>query len=326
MIGFIFFLLIAIPIVLFWGGIGFFVLDFATDGLLTIIFKTAPIIVISFIVFLLIKERFDAFIKTTIQEKNKSIKKDISSSRLSFLNELFGLTEIECYAFKFDGINFWFPDFLRFKTSKELKCESFREIRVIKKMVVTIPEVAKLPSHSRWQYQRVDGGPDRRHKDNKLIYATQRNVVMILGKHRNQKLIIYSKPESKDLANAVKKFNVLLETQSSTDFNLQYSRYQSLYNDLIIYKALIQNPMEEKNKLEDIDRSFSSLSYDYKEVDDDLRMRYEGMKQDLKRTGGEIKSYEMKIREIELGLQYIIKDIKDSISDQDHLKNIILKT
>jgi hypothetical protein len=147
----------------------------------------------------------------------------IPEDRAKFFQETFGLTVDEMGQFHFDGCLFHVGNGVPYWELKSITCTEVRDVSVVN---------SQLPHTSSWQHERVNGGPDRRYKNN-AITRTSRRFQLLFVAASEYRFVIYSQPSSyyaSKVNDALQKINKFLAISQIIDLEASFNEYSKAFH------------------------------------------------------------------------------------------------
>lgn len=228
-------------------------------------------------------------------------RKPIRRDRAEFLNQTFGLTVDELRLLHFDGRFFYF------NLSRKQPYEKFESVACLFQGIVRVTN-PKIPHTTSWRYTRVDGGPDRRYKNNPRIMTSCKVVLGFRGK-RVRKMIAYHLPRS-EINTALRKINRLLIAAQVVDLERRFELFAEFYSRYVKLRSSLDKAKKKLVNLMSVLESFDRLSENVMPSDVDLSSKYSAILAERSRLIAAIERIDSKMEICADGMSSVVQDIQ----------------
>ncbi len=215
------------------------------------LWRKAPWLIISL---LLMAGVWVIYIVSAARAKNEKIARiriQLAKSKADFLTNVFGISQTDCEKLGFDG-RFFLHD-------RDVPYEEYRGIHETGSSVIQVND-SNLPHVKSWKYQRVDGGPDLRFRDNTQTMTSEQHMITFDGQ-RPYQLSVFSYPgEGQAVSKLIQRFETFLIGAKVKNYEELFERYQSSHRDRLLAEGELSRLQREITECESVINAISKLA------------------------------------------------------------------
>lgn len=238
----------------------------------------------------------------------------VPDSRAVFFKECFGITEVDCHAFRFDGNTFWLRKQIHYKHVNSIICEFTKDVIVHK---------SSLPHYARWTYEKVNGGPDRRYKNNTKTMTSRQYTMRFLG-IKNRRMYLYDLPyrDNPEIEKAIDRFNKMLSLNNTIDLEQYWQQYNQAFQKLIELQESRTAFTERQSAATNVVQAFSSLPYHLISTNFDLVTKHGKAQEELALTQKLLTEIDSQISELSNKMQAVTNQIRQQLRRSESIEII----
>ena len=175
--------------------------------------------------FLIVLLMFGTYFYLTLQGTRTKImranlvRQRLSNAREEFLLCAFGITRSDCEFLSFDG--------RYFHHSVEVPYEQYSSIRDVGASIQNVTDPS-LPHIFSWKFQRVDGGPDLRYRNNSTTMHSECHNIEFYGR-QTFNLPVFCYPAAKNVDFIIPKFQTFLFGAQPLNYEELFEKYQTTF-------------------------------------------------------------------------------------------------
>lgn len=179
------------------------------------------------------------------------IRKQFTKSKADFLKDAFDISQADCEKLDFDG--------RFFLHGRDVPYEDYASIRNTLSSIIKVAD-ANLPHVKSWKYQRVDGGPDLRYRDNTVTIISERHTIALDGLCPYKLSVFCYQGDGQAVSKLIQRFEAFLIGAQVNNYEALFERYQSAHGERIMAEGEHSRLQREITECESVISAASKLA------------------------------------------------------------------